>query len=88
MSLLRLCSFDAQILLGGEEGGQLPPGGWDWPQATLQPAHTVQGPQVRSGQPLQECAEVTVRGRRPATRKSNFPEPINPEIQTLFFVAF
>lgn len=69
---LMVC-VDAQVLLGREEGGQLPPGGRDGPQAALQPAHAVQGPQVRSRQPLQERAEVTVRGGRPETRTSNFP---------------
>lgn len=65
---LLMVSVDAQVLLGREEGGQLPPGGRNGPQAALQPTHPVQGPQVRGRQPLQERAEVTVRGRRPASR--------------------
>lgn len=79
---------DAQVLLGREEGGQLPPGGRDWPQAALQPAHTVQGSEVRCRQPLQERAEVTVRGRRPATQTFNSAGLKNPQAQTLISVAF
>lgn len=60
---------DAQVLSGCEKGGQLPPGGRDGPQAPLQSAHSVQGPQVRGRQPLQKCAAIALRGRRPETRR-------------------
>lgn len=79
---------DAQVLPGREERGQLPPGGRNGPQAALQPAHAVPGPQVCSRQPLQKRAEVTVRGGRPASQTSNFAELKNPEAQTFDFYGF
>lgn len=76
----------AQVLPGREEGGQLPAGGRHGPQAALQPAHAVQGPQVRGRQPLQDRAEVAVRGRRPSTEASDCAGLENPEAKTFIVV--
>lgn len=53
-----------QFLPGSKERGQLTPGGWNGSQTTLQSAYSVQSSEVCGIKPLQQCAALSLWGRK------------------------